>query len=424
MIELKTYRLAELSDADIDQLCIRPAELDGDVLQTVAEIETSVRDGGDAAVRKLNARYGTAVDNLLVPEAELSAAWVNASESFRAAVETAAQNIRAFHAPQGSDDYEVETMVGVRCWREKRAIERVGLYVPGGTAPLVSTLLMTAIPAQLAGCSRIVVATPPPAAEPILAVAGYLGLTEVVQVGGAQAIFALALGTETVPPVDKIFGPGNAYVTAAKWRASRFCAVDMIAGPSEVLVIADADANPEWVASDLLSQAEHGVDSQSVLVATDHPLIEAVERALAVQLSALPRRETAEAALTRSYAVLTASVASSVEFSNRYAPEHLILHLNDWEDPASQITNAGSVFCGPLTPESAGDYASGTNHTLPTAGFARSTSGLGVEAFQRTMTFQTIDRNGLEALAPAITTLARAEELEGHARAVTIRLNT
>ncbi len=421
---LSTYRLTDLSDAEIERLCARPAPLDGRVLDVVTAIETAVRERGDAALRAFNARFDTAVDALLVDEERLAAAWNTAAPDFRAAVKTATANIRAFHAPQGSTGYEVETMPGVRCWRETRPIERVGLYVPGGTAPLVSTLLMTAIPAQIAGCARIVVATPPPAAEPILAVAGYLGLTEVVQVGGAQAVFALALGTKSVPRVDKIFGPGNAYVTAAKWRASRFCAIDMIAGPSEVLVIADAEANLAWVAADLLSQAEHGTDSQVVLVATDAALVEAIEREIEAQLDTLPRREIAEAALAHSFAVLAESVEAAAAFSNRYAPEHLILHLDAWQSTARAITNAGSVFCGPLTPESVGDYASGTNHTLPTAGFARSASGLGVESFQRTVTFQTLDRTGLDALAPAVTTLARAEALDAHARAVTLRLDS
>lgn len=424
MMMLPTYRLSDLDDTEIERLCTRPATLGGAVLETVAEIEAAVRERGDDALRDFNARFDTAVDDLLVPEANLHAAWEAATPDFRAAVETAAENLQAFHAPQGSTNYEVELMPGVRCWRETRPIDRVGLYVPGGTAPLVSTLLMTAIPAQLAGCSRIVVATPPSAADSILAVAGFLGLREVVQVGGAQAVFALALGTEAVPRVDKIFGPGNAYVTAAKWRASRFCAVDMIAGPSEVLVIANAEANPAWVAADLLSQAEHGTDSQVVLVATDAALIEAVERALAEQLQTLPRRVTVDAALTHSFAIIAKSTEVAVAFSNRYAPEHLILHLDDWEATAAAITNAGSVFCGSLTPESVGDYASGTNHTLPTAGFARSTSGLGVEAFQRTMSFQSLDRDGLAHLAPAVTTLARAEALEAHARAVTLRLDS
>lgn len=420
---LSTHYLADLSDAEVERLCVRPAPLDGDVLDVVAGIEAEVRAHGDEALRVFNAQFDTEVRDLLVPEARLAAAWNEAPADFRAAVETAAANLRAFHAPQGSADYQVETTPGVRCWRETRPIERVGLYVPGGTAPLVSTLLMTAIPAQLAGCQRIVVATPPPAAEAILAVAGFLGLSEVVQVGGAQAVFALALGTETVPRVDKIFGPGNAYVTAAKWRASRVCAVDMIAGPSEVLVLAHAEANPAWVAADLLSQAEHGTDSQVVLVATDASLVERIGREIEGQLATLPRRETAEAALVHSFALVADSTEAAVGFSNRYAPEHLILHLDDWAEVAARVTNAGSVFCGPLTPESVGDYASGTNHTLPTAGFARSASGLGVETFQRTVTFQALDRAGLQSLAPAVATLARAEHLEAHARAVTIRLD-
>ena len=424
MTALTTYRLADLSAAEQDRLCTRPAELDGDVLRAVEAIETAVRERGDAALREYNARFDTAVDELRVPAARLAEAWAASDPAFQHAVETAATNIRAFHAPQGFASYEARPMPGVRCWRETRPIERVGLYVPGGTAPLVSTLLMTAIPAQLAGCSRIVVVTPPPAAEPILAVAGFLGLDEVVQVGGAQGVFALAHGTESVPRVDKIVGPGNAYVTAAKWRVSRFCAIDMIAGPSEVLVLADGDATPAWIAADLLSQAEHGTDSQVVLVTTDAALVDAVQAELDRQLATLPRQATAEAALAHSFVIVAESLGEAIAFSNRYAPEHLILHLDDWSPVAARITNAGSVFCGPLTPESVGDYASGTNHTLPTAGLARSTSGLGVEAFTRTVTFQALDAEGLAMLTPAVTTLAEAEALTAHARAVTIRIET
>ena len=421
MRALTIYRLADLTAADRDRLCTRPAELDGAVLHAVAEIEAAVREGGDAALRELNARFDTAVDALRVPAERLAEAWASAGSAFQHAVEVAATNIRAFHAPQGFASYETEPMPGVRCWRETRPIDRVGLYVPGGTAPLVSTLLMTAIPAQLAGCTQIVVATPPPAAEPILAVAGFLGLETVVQVGGAQGVFALAYGTESVPRVDKIVGPGNAYVSAAKWRVSRFCAIDLIAGPSEVLVIADGNANPAWIAADLLSQAEHGTDSQVVLVTTDAALVDTVQDELDRQLATLPRRTTAEAALEHSFVAVADSLDEAIAFSNRYAPEHLILSPSNWETVAPRITNAGSVFCGPLTPESVGDYASGTNHTLPTAGLARSTSGLGVEAFMRTVTFQSLDADGLAALAPAVTTLAETEQLDAHARAVTIR---
>ena len=416
---LTTY--TELTDDLAEGLCERPATLGGAILDAVEAIETEVRTGGDAALRALNARFDTDVDDLLVPTERLREAWEAASPDFRAAVETAAANLRAFHEPQRPATFELEPMPGVRLWREARPIERVGLYVPGGTAPLVSTLLMTAIPAQIAGCERIVVCTPPPAADGVLAVAGFLGLEEVVQVGGAQAVFALAYGTESVPRVDFIAGPGNAYVAAAKWRASRLCSVDMVAGPSEVLVIADGNVNPDWLAADLLSQAEHGPDSQVVLVTTEASIVPAVESALDRQLADLPRRETAEAALRESFAVVTETMAEAVAFSNRYAPEHLILHLEDWESVARSVTSAGSVFCGPLTPESAGDYASGTNHTLPTAGFARSTGGLSVERFVRTVTFQSLDEAGLDALAPAVTTLARAEGLDAHARAVTIR---
>lgn len=421
MIQLTTHRLTELSEADLIGLCTRPTELDGDVLDVVEEIEAAVRERGDSALREFNVRFDEAVDDLQVSPGHLSMAWEAADTAFREAVERAAANIEAFHTPQSFVSYETEPMPGVRCWRETRPIERVGLYVPSGTAPLASTLLMTAIPAKLAGCSSIVIATPPPAAEPILAVAGFLGLTEVVQVGGAQAVFALAYGTESVPRVDKIVGPGNAYVAAAKWRASRLCAVDMVAGPSEVLVFAGGGATPVWVAADLLSQAEHGADSHVVLVTTDTSLVEAVQAELDRQLEKLPRREMAESALANGFAVVVDSMEETVVFINRYAPEHLVLHLDDWSSIAKAVTNAGSVFCGPLTPESAGDYASGTNHTLPTAGLARSTSGLGVEAFTHTITYQALDHDGLATLAPTITTLAETEQLAAHARAVTLR---
>ncbi|MDX1419104.1 MAG: histidinol dehydrogenase [Rubricoccaceae bacterium] len=421
---LTAYRYADLSEREVERLCARPAGLDGAVLAAVEAIEREVRADGDDALHALNARYDTPVDALRVPAGRLGEAWTAADPSFRDAVETAGANLRAFHAPQRPVAYRVEPMPGVRLWRETRPVERAGLYVPGGTAPLVSTLLMTAIPAQIAGCPRIVVCTPPPAAEGVLAVAGFLGLDEVYQVGGAQAVFALAYGTETVPRVDLIAGPGNAYVAAAKWRASRVCAVDLVAGPSEVLIIADEAADPDWIAADLLAQAEHGADSQVVLLTTDAAMVERVQNALSEQLADLPRRETAKRALARSFAVVTDTLEDAVAFSDRYAPEHLILNVTDWAPLAASVSNAGSVFCGALTPESVGDYASGTNHTLPTAGFARSTSGLTVERFLRTVTFQALDEDGLGALAPAVTTLARAEGLEAHARAVTLRQET
>jgi histidinol dehydrogenase len=321
---------------------------------------------------------------------------------------------------------EIETQPGIRCWRESRAIERVGLYIPGGTAPLFSTVLMLGVPAQLAGCNEIILCTPPQSDNSINGAICYaaqlVGVSKIIKVGGSQAIAALSLGTESVPKVDKIFGPGNQYVTAAKLYAQRYgVAMDMPAGPSEVMVLADSTAKPEFVAADLLSQAEHGSDSQVVLVATSNAIAESVLAEINQQLTDLPRSKIAEAALTNSFCVVMEDSEEAIAFANQYAPEHLILSVTNPEIVAKQVKNAGSVFLGNYTPESAGDYASGTNHTLPTNGWARSYSGLSLESFCKYVTFQSITEAGAKALATTVMTMAEAEGLTAHKRAMELR---
>jgi histidinol dehydrogenase len=347
-----------------------------------------------------------------------------------AAIEHASRNIRAFHAAQIRNEPRIETERGVVCWREQRPIESVGLYVPAGSAPLPSTVLMLGIPALLAGCPRIVLCSPPKIngnVDPaVLTTAAYLGIREIYKVGGAQAVAAMAYGTQSIPKVEKIFGPGNQYVTEAKrFVASdpEGTAIDLLAGPSELLVIADESARPEIVAADLLSQAEHDPQSQVALLTDSESLAQAVLTEVQVQLDRLPRNEIASKALQNSYAVVVRSMEEAAGFSNMYAPEHLSINTRNPEAVAAQIQSAGSVFLGAFAPVTAGDYASGTNHTLPTGGSARWMSGVSIDTFRKSMTFQSITRDGLERLAPALTTLANAEGLEAHARAVTRRLD-
>ncbi len=348
----------------------------------------------------------------------------------REAIDVACNNITKFHKSQELDVNKetVETVPGVVCWRESRPIERVGLYVPGGTAPLVSTVLMLGIPAKIAGCEEIVVCTPPNSdgtIEPAICYAALkIGVTKLIRVGGAQAIAGLAFGTESVPKVDKIFGPGNQYVTAAKLYAMNYgVAIDMPAGPSEVMVVADQSAVPAYVAADLLSQAEHGPDSQVVLVATNDVIVRNVQAAIKLQLTELPRKDIVKESLANSFCVVVKNLKNALEFANAYAPEHIILSVSNPKKWAQQVVNAGSVFLGNYSPESAGDYASGTNHTLPTGGWARSYGGVSLDSFVKKVTFQSLSRTGLQALAPTIETLAEAEGLAAHKRAVTIRLN-
>lgn len=400
-----------------------------EVAARVEAIFAQVRQHGDAALR----RYAAELDGvpelgeLLVSADELAAGAAQVPAALQAAIRLARRNIEAFHHAQQGRELTVETMPGVRCWRRAVPVPRVGLYVPGGTAPLFSTLLMLGVPARLAGCPEIVLCTPPgrdtglihPA---ILFVAQELGLTKIVKAGGAQAVAALTYGTESVPAVDKIFGPGNRYVTAAKQLATqRGVAIDLPAGPSEVLVIADHTANPAFVAADLLSQAEHGPDSQ-VMLLTDAPaLLAAVLAEVEAQVAQLPRQEVARRALAASRAVLLPDAAAMLRFSNLYAPEHLILAVAEPETLAAQVTNAGSVFLGHLTPEAVGDYASGTNHTLPTGGYARAYSGVSLDSFVKKITFQCLSEAGVRSLAPTVELLAEAEGLRAHAHAVALR---
>ncbi len=396
--------------------------------QASAAILKEVRQGGDAALRFFTAQYDKVeLTELAVPAAELQAAQDALPDELKEAIRTAAMNIQRFHARQLERVQKVETMPGVTCWRKSVPIDRVGLYVPGGTAPLFSTVLMLGIPAVLAGCEQVVLCTPPrkdggvhPA---ILFSARLIGIERVYKVGGVQAIGAMAYGTATIPRVYKIFGPGNQYVTAAKQLVAREgIAIDMPAGPSEVLVCADETARPRYVAADLLSQAEHGPDSQVVLVALDAGLLEAVQQEVEKQLNALPRREIAEKALHNSALIRMDDRQQALALINAYAPEHLILSVDEAGTFAEGIRNAGSVFLGHYTPESVGDYASGTNHTLPTNGFARTHSGVSLDSFVKKITFQELSPEGLQALGPKVERMAEAEELMGHKQAVRVRL--
>ncbi|MCA9327562.1 histidinol dehydrogenase, partial [Candidatus Saccharibacteria bacterium] len=400
------------------ELCQRPSVDSSRLGKTVEDIFQQVQEGGDAALLATTKRYDAVeLQRCDMPLRSAEDEGELLEYELRMAVDIAYRNIELFHRAQLSAiSSKVETEPGVVCWREPRPIERVGLYVPGGTAPLLSTMLMLGIPAQLAGCKEIVVCTPPAkdssVAQVIRYAAAKCGIETLYTVGGAQAIAAMTFGTETVPRVDKLFGPGNQYVTAAKQRAvASGVAIDMPAGPSEVMVIADVSANPAFVAADLLSQAEHGPDSQVVLLTTSRELQRAVELEVRRQLDTLPRAAIARTALKTSLSVYFDRLSQCVGFANVYAPEHLILQTKNAARLAKDIVNAGSVFLGPYTPESAGDYASGTNHTLPTSGWAKTYGGLSVEDYQKMVSFQTITRDGLTRLADTITTLAVAEGL-------------
>lgn len=409
----------------------RPAEVAQTRLRREAgDIVAAVRERGDAALLYYAKRFdGASLDTLRVPAAEQAAALAAMDGDTRRALDTAIGTLTRYHRAGMQGDYGVATAAGVECRRLVRPIGRVGLYVPGGSSPLISTVLMLALPATLASCPEVVLSTPPRrdgSVHPlILAAAALCGVRIVVKAGGAQAIAALAYGTESVPRSDKIFGPGNAWVTAAKQLVSadaEGAACDLPAGPSELLVIADAGASAEFVAADLLSQAEHGPDSQVLLVSDDRELLLAVQEELKRQLADLPRADIAVEALAASHAILTRDLSEAVAVSNVYAPEHLILAVRDPDALLAQVTSAGSVFLGDWSPESLGDYVSGTNHVLPTYGYARSLSGLSVQDFQKRISVQRAERAGIESLGPAAVTLARAEGLEAHARAVTRRL--
>ncbi|MEM6264236.1 MAG: histidinol dehydrogenase [Bacteroidota bacterium] len=409
-------------------LLARPMMNAASLFDIVHPILHRIREEKDDALIDFTQRFdGVKLDSLRVGEAEFEAARSLVPKSLKAAIRQAKANIMAFHEAQHEPLVEVETMAGVRCWRKSVAIQKVGLYIPGGTAPLFSTILMLGVPAVVAGCKEIVMCSPPDKNGQIhpamLYTAELLGIKTFIKAGGAQAIAAMAYGTESVPGVFKIFGPGNQYVTAAKQLVSQEgIAIDMPAGPSELAVVADASANPDFVAADLLSQAEHGTDSQVLLVTTHEPLLEQVQQSVGKQLEVLPRKEIAAKALANSRMILLKNQEEVVEMINAYAPEHLILAVADDEFLAAQITDAGSVFLGHYTPESAGDYASGTNHTLPTNGHARAYSGVSLDSFVKKITFQKLTPEGIRNLGPTVEVMADGEELTAHERAVSVRL--
>ncbi|EPP1034757.1 histidinol dehydrogenase [Cronobacter turicensis] len=409
------------------ELLMRPAiSASESITRTVADILDNVKARGDAALREYSAKFDkTDVAALSVTPEEIDAAAARLDDKVKQAMAVAVANIEKFHRAQQLAPVDIETLPGVRCQQVTRPVASVGLYIPGGSAPLFSTVLMLATPARIAGCKRVVLCSPPPIADEILYAAKLCGVQEVFQAGGAQAIAALAFGTESVPKVDKIFGPGNAFVTEAKRQVSQRldgAAIDMPAGPSEVLVIADSGATPDFVASDLLSQAEHGPDSQVILLTPDAAMAQAVAVATARQLEALPRAETARQALSASRLIVARDLAQCVEISNQYGPEHLIIQTRNARDLVDGITSAGSVFLGDWSPESAGDYASGTNHVLPTYGYTATSSSLGLADFQKRMTVQELTPAGFSALAETIETLAAAEQLTAHKNAVTLRV--
>ena len=406
----------------------RPVMNTENLFDTVRSVIDRVKEEGDRAVRDYEEKFDKVVlASLAVSEEEQQEAENLVSEDLKAAIRLAKQNIETFHAAQRFEGKKVQTQPGVTCWQKAVAIEKVGLYIPGGTAPLFSTVLMLAVPARIAGCKEIVLCTHPgrdgkvhPA---VLFAAKVAGVNRIFKAGGIQAIAAMAYGTESVPKVYKIFGPGNQYVTAAKQLVSlRDVAIDMPAGPSEVEVLADETANPIFVAADLLSQAEHGVDSQAILITTSVELQQAVKVEVERQLALLPRKEIAEKSLANSKLIVVDSMAEAIELTNAYAPEHLIIETEDYLSVAERIVNAGSVFLGSLTPESAGDYASGTNHTLPTNGYAKAYSGVSLDSFIRKITFQEIKPEGLNIIGPAIELMAANEQLDAHKNAVSVRL--
>lgn len=406
----------------------RPVMNTENLFDTVRSVIDRVKEEGDRAVLDYEEKFDKVVlASLAVSEEEQQEAENLVSEDLKAAIRLAKQNIETFHAAQRFEGKKVQTQPGVTCWQKAVAIEKVGLYIPGGTAPLFSTVLMLAVPARIAGCKEIVLCTPPgrdgkvhPA---VLFAAKVAGVNRIFKAGGIQAIAAMAYGTESVPKVYKIFGPGNQYVTAAKQLVSlRDVAIDMPAGPSEVEVLADETANPIFVAADLLSQAEHGVDSQAILITTSVELQQAVKVEVERQLALLPRKEIAEESLANSKLIVVDSMTEAIELTNAYAPEHLIIETEDYLSVAERIVNAGSVFLGSLTPESAGDYASGTNHTLPTNGYAKAYSGVSLDSFIRKITFQEIKPEGLNIIGPAIELMAANEQLDAHKNAVSVRL--
>jgi len=413
-----------------ETICKRPEINSADLSSIVNGILENVKINGDSAIRLYAEKFdGVSLKNCLTSEQEISVSKKQVSQELKSAIQLAKKNIECFHKGQKESINRIETTDGVECWRESRAIEKVGLYIPGGTAPLFSTVLMLGIPAKLAGCAEIVLCTPPAkdgSVNPaILYTADLIGINKIYKVGGAQAISAMAFGTESIPKVYKIFGPGNQYVTKAKELVQQTgTAIDMPAGPSEVLVIADESCKPSFVAADLLSQAEHGADSQVILLSPSDDVIDNVLNEIDSQINELPRKEVAQLALKQSRAVQCASIEECVELSNYYAPEHLIIASEKAENVLGLIQNAGSVFVGNYSCESAGDYASGTNHTLPTNGYARNYSGVSLDSFIRKITFQRLTQIGIQNIGPSIECMAEAEQLFAHKNAVSLRLKS
>ena len=414
---------------DWPQLVQRPSIKKENLFDLVDTVFAEIQSSGDEALKK----YSKAFDRVEIEDIEIS---LDTAQKIgetiplelKQAIETAKNNIEEFHLSQRETPKQIETAQGVVCWRESRAIENVGIYIPGGSAPLFSTVLMLAVPAKIAGCKEIVLCSPPDSEgmihPAIIYAATLVGVTRIFAIGGIQAVGAMVFGTETVPKVDKIFGPGNQYVTAAKQVAQRYgTAIDMPAGPSEVLIVADKGCNPAFVAADLLSQAEHGADSQVILLSDDNRVITEINKELEAQLFQLSRKEIAEKALENSTAILLENIDECIDFSNLYAPEHLILAIENAESVIPKIVNAGSVFLGNWSCESAGDYASGTNHTLPTSGFSKAYSGVSLDSFIKKITFQRLSAEGLKNIGQSIEIMADAEQLTAHKNAVTIRLN-
>ncbi|MCR9769383.1 histidinol dehydrogenase [Vibrio harveyi] len=424
---MRTVVWQSLSETQQDSILERPAITEGaNITAAVSEVITKVRKEGDAALLELTEKFDRVQpESIRVSAQEIDEASARLSEKMKNALEQAYENIAKFHKAQKPQPIKVETQPGIVCEQVTRPIQKVGLYIPGGSAPLPSTVLMLGVPAKIAGCRKVVLCSPPPIADEILYVAKLCGIDEVYNVGGGQAVAAMAYGTETVSKVDKIFGPGNAYVTEAKRQVSndfRGAAIDMPAGPSEVLVIADETADPDFIAADLLSQAEHGPDSQVVLVTPSPVLADQVTDAVQRQLKELSRADIAEQALASSLIIIAESLTQSVSISNYYGPEHLIVQTKNPRELLPLLDNAGSIFLGDWSPESAGDYASGTNHVLPTYGYTRTYSSLGLADFSKRMTIQELSADGLKNLAPTVVTMAEAEGLDAHKRAVTIRV--
>lgn len=423
-------KIYNLKRADWKDVLKRPTQTVADIEGLVNSIFEEVKTSGDSILKKYTQQFDkVALENMLVSEVEIEEAKTLVSDELKAAIQLAKVNIEVFHSAQKTGRIEIETAPGVSCWQEKRPIQKVGLYIPGGTAPLFSTILMLAVPATIAGCSEIVLCSPPdkegklnPA---ILYTASLCGVTKIIKVGGIQAIAGMTFGTETIPQVYKIFGPGNQYVTVAKQIATKHgVAIDMPAGPSELLVVADNTANAAFVASDLLSQAEHGIDSQVILVSTSKNMIDEVEKEVALQLEELPRKEIARQAISNSKLIYVKDDRMAIDLINEYGPEHYIVCVDNEDFYIDNTQNAGSVFIGNYTPESAGDYASGTNHTLPTNGYAKQYSGVNLDSFMKSMTFQKITKVGIQNIGNAIELMAEAEGLQAHKNAVTLRLNS